>query len=572
MKKIFIGVAWPYVNGSIHIGHLAGALLPADVVARFHRFLGNSVLMVSGADCYGTPITLEADARKVHPSKVVDDNYPKHIHLFEKLKMSYDLYTSTLTQIHTKTVQDFFITLLEKGYIFKDVSNQYYSDNEKRFLPDRYVEGTCPQCGASGCRSDQCDVCGYHLTEGELIDPKSKVSGSPVMLKPSEHYFFDWGKLQIFLEEYVEKQGDHWRTWVYTETKKWLKLGLKPRAITRDLDWGVALPVDRIPEDLRIENINQKKIYVWFDAVIGYFSASIEWNERTKDKDRPEQLQYHDFWYDKENVQKEDENTPVHYYFMGKDNLVFHTLFWPGQLHVYDEKLHLPDLLPINQYLNFEGQKFSKSRGITLNPEELIDKYGLDALRFYLCFIAPESSDSNFTYEDLKNCVNKQLVAKIGNFINRSLNLSKGVDFSKSRTLSDAVREKVDTFLRDEKINMEQSEIRRYTNTLLELSDFANKYFSDAAPWSLRKSDESHKKDGAPSYNPEKFEQIIFDSLCLIITLGVLCKPITVNAADKLEQMLGIIFERYPQSSSDIINIASKVTLKEITPLFQMIE
>ena len=330
----------------------------------------------------------------------------------KELGISFDLYTKTDNPNHKKIVQDFFVKLLERGLIFKKETEQYYSPEEKRFLPDRYVEGKCPHCGFAEARSDQCENCGRVLSPGELQNPKNRTSGKPAALKPTEHYFFDWPKLQPFLEKYVAGR-EGWRNWVLKETEGWLKTGLKPRAITRDLDWGVEIPIERIPKELRIDNYEHKRIYVWFEAVIGYFSASLEWAEL-------QGKQWEDWWYDKD---------AIHAYFMGKDNLVFHTLFWPGQLHACDEKLHLPDLPVINQFLNLEGRKFSKSRGIIIDSKYFVETYGLDALRFYLTLIAPESADTDFTWADFVGKNNEILIGNLGNFVNRTLTLAQALEF-----------------------------------------------------------------------------------------------------------------------------------------------
>ncbi len=313
MKKqnIFIGVAWPYVNGELHIGHLAGYLIPADIYARFHRYIGNNVLMVSGSDCHGTPITLEAEKKKISPKELVSLYHPKHKKLFNLYNLSFDVYTKTTTTNHKRVVQDLFIRLIKNGYIYKKETNQYFSLKENRFLPDRYVEGVCPYCKFPNARGDQCDNCGRVLEAGELIKPKSKLTGFPVGLNETEHYYFDLPKLEPFLRKYIAKNGPRWRKWVYEETLGWLKKGLRPRSISRDINWGVEIPVKSLPKNLQIKNAKDKRIYVWFEAVIGYLSASIEWSRTTE--------KWRNFWYSNGFI--------THYYFMGKDNLVFHTLF-----------------------------------------------------------------------------------------------------------------------------------------------------------------------------------------------------------------------------------------------------
>ena len=510
-KKIFVGVAWPYVNGDIHVGHYAGYLLPADICARYHRLRGRDVLMASGSDCFGTPITVEADKKKVHPKEIVEEYHTRDVELFKLLGLSYDLYTRTDTPNHIKVTQDFFIKHLEQGYIFRDSSKQYYSEEEKRFLPDRYVEGVCPVCKFEGARSDQCDNCGSVFDQGELINPLSKNTKTPVGLRETEHYFFDWGKLQGFLEDYI-KDKTYWRQWVLSETKGWLKTGLKPRAITRDLDWGVPIPIDRIPEDQRIEGIENKRIYVWYEAVIGYVSASIEWAEINNKDWKP-------YWYDEGSY---------HYYFMGKDNLIFHNLFWPGQLHLYDAKLKLPDFPAINQYLNLGNQKFSEyMKNYGVGTEE---KYGNDPVRFYLCLIMPENSDSNFTWEDFYEKVNNVLIGNFGNFVNRVLTLAKGQDLSKFKEAdlrSDVLEIVTSTFSKCYEY-LDGCRFRDYLNEVLKLSEFGNILMSDLEPWKLK--DNGHKE----------FSTVIANLTFIVYSLGRLITPLLPETSKKLLSQLGL--------------------------------
>ncbi|MEK7464255.1 MAG: methionine--tRNA ligase [Patescibacteria group bacterium] len=542
-KKIFIGVAWPYVSGDIHIGHLAGYLLPADIFARFHRYIGNDVLMVSGSDCFGTPITVEADKQNTTPEEIVKKYHPKNVELFKKLGISFDLYTKTDTENHKKVVQDFFIKALEREYIFKKKTDQYYSGSEKRFLPDRYVVGTCPRCGYEDARGDQCDNCGSVLHPGELKDAKGNLTGKPVTLKQTEHYFFNWPQLQKFLEKYISKQKK-WRPWVMNETKGWLEKGLNARAITRDLDWGVEIPTDRIPEGMRIEGAENKRIYVWFEAVIGYLSASIEWSGKNN-KD------WKDFWYN-EKVE--------HAYFMGKDNLVFHTLFWPGELHAYDEKIHLPDSLIINQFLNLEGNKFSRSRGITIDSNYIVDAYGLDPVRFYLTLINPENADANFSWADFVGKTNDLLISNLGNFINRTLTLAKGLKFDKGKPDS-KLEQEVSEIIAMSKKHLESAEFRKYVESILSLSQLGNKYLSEKEPWFLKEK------------NAIKFKEIMSNSIFMVLGLLLLVKPLMPESAEKIEKMIGVEIGSWPKKETDyLIKLISEVRVGEVKHLFNKLE
>jgi len=544
-------VAWPYVNGDIHIGHLVGYLLPADIFARFHRFRGNDVLMVSGSDCFGTPITVEADKRKIKPQDIVNEYHAKNVALFKKLGLTFDNYTKTDTENHKKIVQDFFLKLLEKDLIFKKTTKQYYSTEEKRFLPDRYVEGVCPHCGYAESRSDQCDKCGAVINEGELKNPKSKLSGGEVVLKPTEHYFLDWQKLQKFLEKYVATNGNKWRQWVLDETKGWLKKGLEARAITRDLDWGVEIPIDKIPEDLQIDNVKNKRIYVWFDAVIGYLSASIEWTQRGLKQNKTQtnaDTSWEDWWKNK---------GAEHYYFMGKDNLIFHTLFWPGQLYSYDEKLHLPDAPIINQFLNLEGQKFSKSRGVTIASDYMADTYGNDTLRFYLAMIMPENADASFDWTDFVAKNNNILIATIGNFINRAVTLAKGIDFQKAK-IDSAIQKTINDFLA-EGINALEKEhsFKKYADAFARLADFGNKYITKEEPWAI--------KDGA------KKTEVMSNAIALTIGLLVFFKPLMPDAYNNLSKQLGVDIKIWDEKL-DIQSLLRGVKISTTSPLFKKLD
>jgi methionyl-tRNA synthetase len=530
-KKVFIGVAWPYVNGELHIGHLAGYLLPADICARYNRLTGNDVLMVSGSDCFGTPITIEADKKGVSPKDIVDMYHPKHLELLiDTLGLSYDLYTKTDTENHIKVTQDLFIKHLEGGYIFIDNTLQYYSPNEARYLPDRYVVGQCPFCNFTDARSDQCDNCGKLISQGQLINPRSNLNGDKVELMETQHYFMDWAKLQPFLEDYVNSVSGEWKEWVRSETLGWLKDGLQSRAITRDLDWGVPLPIDRIPEDKKLSSFESKRIYVWYEAVIGYLSASKEWALQTGNK-------WEDFWYG---------DDLKHYYFMGKDNLVFHALFWPGQLKIYDEKLHLPDNVCINMFLNYDGRQFSKSRGVVVNTKEIVDKFGNDAVRFYLTLIMPEVRDSSFNWNDFSEKVNGILVANLGNYIHRVLSIGKGLDaknLNRNPLWDDTTAKIVESFTQVRN-HLEKCEFRNYLEVITRLSSYGNALVDREKLWQLKNADE------------KRFMEVMKQLIFIILALGYLMIPLLPEAAGRLFNSLGLDNpERWPEPGKEIEEI-----------------
>jgi len=534
MKKILIGVAWPYVNGDLHLGHLAGYLLPADIFARFQRMLGNDCIMVSGSDCHGTPITVAADKEKITPTEIVKEYHTKDVELFEAYNLSYNLYTKTTTENHKKVVQEMFLDLLKNGFITKGTMRQYYSETESKFLPDRYVEGECPHCHAKNQRSDQCEACGRWLEDGELIEPVSKNTLTPVVLKDTEHYFLDLEKLTPQLTKYVESKHGIWRDWVYKEAIGWLKEGLKKRAITRDMDWAVELPVEelkKMPQEKQLSDYTGKNIYVWFEAVIGYLSAAIEWESIDKDtkytdgiffKQEGQTTGWKDYWL--------NPDCEI-YNFMGQDNLVFHTLMWPGQLIGLDKGYTLPHNVVVNKFFSLEGKKFSKSRNWTINSKKMSENYGTDLVRYYISANLPENKDADFTWDSFITGVNNELVANLGNFINRTL---KFLEAKYQGELS------IDTFEIDPKIKSEiddtykrmsgyffKCQFVNALNDLMALSKFANKYFDDQKIW-VKIKDE-----------PESAKIVMLNLLNVVENLGILMSPFIPTSSNKLHKMLG---------------------------------
>lgn len=546
MKKqnIFIGVAWPYVNGELHVGHLAGYLIPADIYARFHRYIGNNVLMVSGSDCHGTPITVEAEKKHLTPKEVVDLYHPKHKKLFDFYNLSFDIYTKTTTTNHKRVVQDVFIRLFKNGYIYKDISYQYFSAKENRFLPDRYVEGICPHCKFPNARGDQCDKCGKVLEEGELIKPRSRLTGHRAELKETEHYYFDLLKLEPFLRKYITRSGPSWREWVYKETLGWLKKGLRSRCITRDINWGVKIPIKFLPPELRIKNTKNKRIYVWFEAVVGYLSASIEWAKGT-DK-------WHDFWYPKEPTS--------HYYFMGKDNLIFHTLFWPAQLYGAYKNIHLPDHPVINHFLNLEGDPFSKSRNIFIDAKYIGEKYGVDPVRFYLTLIMPETFDTNFSWSDFVETNNNVLIGTFGNFLNRVLKLSSHLSNFSEKEIENKVARRIQNFLEKVRNHILNCEFKSYAKILIDIATFGNKYLEQNTPWKLDK-------------NSGEFKGIMTNALLIVLAINLACEPLIPATNKKLAKMLSIKIETWPDREviRYLKSFLPKLKINNPKPLFNKI-
>ncbi len=403
-EYILVCVAWPYAKSSTHVGQIVGAYLPADTFARYHRLAGNHVLMVSGSDEHGTPILVDAEREGITPREFVARYHRQICQVWDRLGISWDLYTETGTENHYRITQDFFLTLYKKGYIFKDTMQSPYCPTDRRFLPDRYVEGTCPHCGFPSARGDQCDNCGRTLDPIDLINPRCRLCGSKESLleiRDTEHFFLDLPQLQEPLMAWLSAEKDHWRANTLGFAMNWLKEGLRPRAITRDLDWGVPIP---------IEGYEDKRIYVWFDAVIGYFSASVEWAGR---QGTPEAWKT---WW----VPGQSDSPVKSYYFIGKDNIPFHTIIWPAMLIGYGNR-NLPYDVPANEFMTMSGAKASSSRGNVIWTRDVLNRYGTDALRYYLSVTAPEGRDTDFTYEELIRRNNDELVATYGNAVHRTL-------------------------------------------------------------------------------------------------------------------------------------------------------
>jgi methionyl-tRNA synthetase len=402
---IHVSVAWPYPNGDPHGGHLAGAFLPGDIFARYHRLKGNRVLMVSGSDSHGTPILIVADQEGLTPRQAVEKYHHVFLEVQQKLGISYDLFTHTDTENHHRIAQDIFLRLLEHGYLYLDKQQLFFDEQAGRFLPDRFVEGTCPVCGYEKARGDQCDNHGGLLDPLDLKNPKSKLTGTTPVIRETEHYFLDLAKLKEPLRDYLNTDKDFWRANVINFARSMVD-DLRGRPITRDIDWGIPVP---------LEGWDGKCLYVWFEAVMGYFTASVEWARNTGQPDA-----WKDWWY----------NPKARIYnFLGKDNVPFHTIFWQAELigssGLYsdnpDQKFNLPYDVPANEFMNVKGGKFSKSEHRAVWLPDLLDHYDPDAIRYYFTAIMPETRDTDFSWEDFVARNNTELVAWWGNLVNRVL-------------------------------------------------------------------------------------------------------------------------------------------------------
>jgi methionyl-tRNA synthetase len=516
-ERILVSVAWPYVNGPFHAGHISGVYLPADIFARFQRARGRDVLMVSGSDCHGTPITIRAEQEGVTPLDIVERYHASILETLDTLGIEFDLFTKTLTENHYAVTQDMFLKLLEKGYIYKEIMTGSYSETQGRFLPDRYVEGICPFCANPKARGDQCDNCGNQLDPVQLGNPHSKEDGSPVTFRETEHYFLDLAKLQPDLEAWINSRDrSYWRDNTVAYTKNWLERGLHGRAITRDLEWGVPVPVDD-------PSFKDKRIYVWFDAVIGYLSASIEWANRIG---QPEAWKR---WW---SLDEAGQSPARSYYFLGKDNITFHTIIWPAMLLGYGG-LALPYDVPAGEFLNLEGEKMSTSQNWALWMPDIQERYQPDQLRYYLTAIAPETRDSNWTWVDFVSRINNELVGTYGNLVNRVLtNVYKNYDGriptpgpldETAKTLL-AVRDETFTHITE---MLEGVHLRDALKEALTLASAANKYLDEKAPWKVIKTDR------------EAAGTTFWVALQVINTLKVLTYPFLPFAAEKLHAFLG---------------------------------
>lgn len=469
-ERIGIFVAWPYANGPLHVGHVAGAYLPPDIFARYHRMRGNEVLMVSGSDSHGTPITVGAAQAGIPPREFFLKWHRSFLESFRQLGISFDLFTHTDTPNHHRVAQDVFLRLLEKGYLYTQTQQQLYSETENRFLPDRDVEGTCPHCGYEEARGDQCDNCGRLLDALELINPRSKIDGSTPVVRETEHFFLDLPAFASQLEAWIQKQ-EHWRSNVRNWALGMIREGLQGRPITRDLEWGIPVPV---------KGWEHKVLYVWFEAVIGYLSASIEW---AADYDIPDA--WEKWWKDPE---------ARGYYFIGKDNIPFHAVIWPAMLMGYGG-LNLPYDIVANEYLNLEGQGMSTSRNWAVWLPDYLERYDPDPLRYYLTIIAPEGRDSEFTWADYVRRNNEELVATWGNLAHRVLNFA----FSRFEgrvpqpgELNAQDREMLATAEKGFETVGSLLEGARFKAALTEamaIAHAANRYLDEKAPWLVIKED-----------------------------------------------------------------------------------
>jgi len=507
-KRLLVTSALPYANGPIHLGHLAGAYLPADVYVRYQRLKKRDVVYICGTDEHGVPIAIAAEKAGVTPQEIVDKYWADHYDTFTRFGMSFDHFSRTSAPMQHRTAADFFKVIHEKGFLVERAIEQFYCASCSRFLADRFVEGECPRCHHAGARGDQCESCGSSLEQTELINPYCKVCGSTPVLRQTKHLFLKLNEFQPLLEEWLADKKE-WKENVLNYVRGWFQEGLGERAVTRDLSWGIKVPVPGYEE---------KVIYVWFEAPIGYISATKEWAEKTG---RPEA--WKEYWL-------EPDTKLVH--FIGKDNIVFHAVIWPAMLMGHGGYV-LPADIPANEFLNLQGEKLSTSRNYAVWLGDYLDKFPADPLRYYLAVNAPETRDADFNWEDFQGRNNSELADILGNFINRTLTFARkqfggsvpacgpldALDEQMVKTLAEAP-EKIGALL-------ERYELRKAAAALIDIARFANKYFNDQEPWRTARE------------NRDKCASTIHLAIQACQTLAVLMEPILPFSAGKVWAMLG---------------------------------
>ena len=522
-KNILVAIAWPYANSDIHVGNITGSHLPGDIVARYHRMRGNNVLMVSGTDSHGTAITIKADQTGQTPHQIYSHYHPRFIELFQRLGISYDMFTSTHTENHFEVAQKVFLTLLENGFLKQFVSKQWFSPKHGRFLPDRYVEGTCYICGNEGARSDQCEKCGNELEAEKLINPVSRVDGSTPELKETEHFYLDLSSLEPKIQEFLTERESYWRPNVLRQSLGNIQsVGLKPTSITRDLEWGIPVP---------LEGWEGKCLYVWFEAVMGYLSSTVEW---AKLNDQPEN--WRDWWTNEE---------AKAFYFIGKDNITFHAVTWPAELIGMDvnfdarmgsaepKKLVLPYDVPANEFMNLEGRKISGSKNWAVWGLDALDRYDCDALRYYLTVAMPENRDTDWDWEEFYQRNNSELVATWGNLVNRVLSFT-WKNFEGKIPQPVQLRESDEELLavirqgfEEVGSRIERVELKAALAEAMRLASEVNKYLDVHAPWFEIKSD------------PEEAAKSLFTAIQVISWLKLMFAPFLPETCEKLHKILG---------------------------------
>jgi len=546
-KTYTITAALPYTNGPIHIGHLAGVYIPADIYARFLRMTGNDVIYICGSDEHGVPITIKAKKENKSPQEIVDRYHQNIKQSFSEFGISFDNYSRTSSKIHHQTASDFFLKLFENGSFEEITSEQFYDQEEGQFLPDRFIIGTCPKCGFEESYGDQCEKCGTSHNSSDLINPRSSISGNKPSLKSTIHWYLKLDEFQGFLKQWILKENkDYWKSNVYGQCKSWLDDGLKPRAVTRDLDWGVPVP---------LKGADGKVLYVWFDAPIGYISSTKEWAHENK-KD------WKKYW-------KDDKTQLIH--FIGKDNIVFHCIIFPSMLKAHGDFI-VPKNVPANEFLNLEGSKISTSKNWAVWLPEYLKDFPdkQDVLRYVLTINAPENKDNDFTWKDFQNRNNGELVSILGNFINRVVVLTKKYYQSvipvKNKLFdSDKLALKlVNQSIINIESHLNNFKFRDACSEFMNIARIGNKYLADEEPWKIIKDD------------PERVKTIIFLSLHISSILAIVSEPFLPFTSKKIKGILQSDNHEMKWSWDNLKNkdflISEKLKINEPELLFSRIE
>lgn len=522
-RKVLIGGAWPYANNSLHLGHLAG-LISGDILARYHRQIGDDVIYVSGSDCHGTPITERAKREKTTPKEIAERYHEEFTEVFKKMNFSYNLYTKTETDYHKEKVQKLFKQMYDNGYIFEKIEPDTYCEHCKKFVSDREVKLICPNCGKE-TKGDECD-CGYVPTKQDLKNSFCMDCGNKVVEKDNKNLYIALSKLQPQIQEYVNLKELKWRKNAQNETNKYLKEGLPDRAVTRDLDWGIDIP---------IAGYEDKKMYVWIEAVLGYVTATMKYCEDNK-------LDWKDWW-------KNSDNTLM-YMVHGKDNITFHTIIFPGLLLSLEDNYKMPDMIVSTEYLNYNEQKFSKSKGIGTTILEALDKYNVDTLRFHLIKNGPEKKDTNFTEEDYF-ATHNEIANKLGNFVNRTLKY-KGIEEVPAGIMDKNIEGQYKRAYTEIATLMETLEFREVSLYIMNLLDNANKYYDDKKPWIQYKEDIN------------EFNNTMYTCSTMIANISNLINPFMPDTAEKIRKFLGI-----EKAEWNYIEAAKNKKLENIEVLFE---
>ena len=516
-KRYLITSALPYANGPLHIGHLAGVYVPSDIYTRYLRMKGADVISICGSDEHGVPITLKARKEGITPQEVVDRYHTLNKKAFEDFGIAFDIYSRTSNKVHYETASDFFLKLYSKGEFIEKTSEQYYDEEAGCFLADRYITGTCPHCGNENAYGDQCEKCGTSLSPNDLINPHSTISGSKPVLRDTLHWYLPLDKYESWLKKWILEDHKEWKTNVYGQCKSWIDQGLQPRAVSRDLDWGVPVPVD---------GAKGKVLYVWFDAPIGYISAT---KELTPDWEK--------YW-------KDPETKMVH--FIGKDNIVFHCIIFPVMLKA-EGSFILPENVPANEFLNLENDKISTSRNWAVWLHEYLEEFPgkQDVLRYTLCSNAPETKDNDFTWRDFQARNNNELVAILGNFVNRALVLTgkyydgRVPERGKADENDTSVLKEISKIRENVETSIETYRFREALREAMNLARLGNKYLADAEPWKIDKTD------------PERVKTIMNIALQITANLTIVLEPFLPFSMNKLRKWINIDLKKWDEAGND---------------------